>query len=131
VIVEQNETQQLAEIRWNGERLHHKLLDAEMSYAWSSVTLYSDEVIRERDLWFKKWQQQHALFEGDDILDFHSFGGKGDVENDLIINRNNELRTVSITQVQKTSEQFLINYWDRINDQQYRYRIFDSEKVCP
>lgn len=129
VIVEQNETQRLAEIRWDGEQLYHKLLDAEMSYAWSSVTLYSDEVIQERELWFKKWQKQHALFEGDDVLDFHSFGGKGDVENDLIINRNDELQTVSVTQIQKTSEQFLINYWDRMNEQQYRYRIFDSEKV--
>jgi uncharacterized protein CbrC (UPF0167 family) len=93
------------------------------------VTLYSNEVIRERQRWFEEWQQEHPLFEGEDVLDFHSFGGKGDVENDLIINRNNELRTVSITQIQKTTEQFLINYWDRLNDQHYRYRIFDSEKV--
>ncbi len=129
VVVEQNETRRLAEIRWTGEHLYHKWLDAEVGCAWSSVTLYSDNVIQEREQWFREWQQQHPFFEGDDVLDFHSFGGKGDTENDLIINRNNELRTVSITQIQKTSEQFLINYWDRMNDQQYRYRIFDSEKV--
>lgn len=129
VVVEQSDTLQLNEIRWDGIQLYHKLLAADTSYAWSSVTLYSKEVVQERERWFDEWQQQHPLFEGNDVLDFHSFGGKGDTENDLVVNRNNELRTVSITQVQKTAEQFLINYWDQMNDQQYRYRIFDTDKV--
>ena len=129
VVIEQGDIVQLNEIRWDGQWLHHKLLDADMSYAWSSVTLYSNEVVQERERWFYEWQQQHPLFEGNDVLDFHSFGGKEDAENGLIINRNNELRTVSVTQVQKTTEQFLINYWDQMNDQQYRYRIFDTDKV--
>ena len=129
VAVEQSPILQLAEIKWDGVQLYHNKLEPEAAHSWSSVTLYSNEVIRERQRWFEEWQQEHPLFEGEDVLDFHSFGGKGDVENDLIINRNNELRTVSITQIQKTTEQFLINYWDRLNDQHYRYRIFDSEKV--
>jgi len=104
-------------------------LDAHKSHAWSSVTLYSDEVIKEREQWFEEWLNKTPFFEGDDILNFHHFGGKGDAENDLFVNRNNELQTVSMTQIEKTADQFLINYWDRLNNQQYRYRIFDSEKV--
>jgi hypothetical protein len=129
VIVTQNDVLQLTQIRWDGYRLSITPLDAEASYAWSSVTLYSDEVIRQREQWFKDWLQQHPLVTGKDIQNFHAFGGKEDAENGLIINRNNELKTVSITQIQKTSEQFLMSYWDRMNDRHYRYRIFDSEKV--
>jgi hypothetical protein len=63
------------------------VIDADTSYAWSSVTLYSKEVVQERERWFDEWQQEHPLFEGNDVLDFHSFGGKGDAENGLIINQ--------------------------------------------
>jgi hypothetical protein len=129
IAIEQSPFLQLAELKWDGVQLYHKKLEAGAAHSWSSVTLYSNEVIRERERWFEEWQQKHRFFEGDDVLDFHNFGGKGDIENDLTMNRNNELRTVSITQIQKTPEQFLINYWDRMNEQSYRYRIFDSEKV--
>lgn len=129
VVVEQNEQLQLSQIRWDGSTLYHTKLDAHSNHAWSSVTLYSDEVIQERERWFEQWQSQHPFFEGDDVLDFHSFGGNGDAENDLLVNRNNQLRTVSMTQIHKTPEQFLIRYWDRLNDQQFRFRIFDTEKA--
>lgn len=129
IIIEDREEFQLTELRWDGAKLYHQPLDVQQSYAWSSVTLYSDAVIKEREQWFDSWQQNHPFFDSKAILDFHHFGGKGDLENDLLVNRNNELCTVSMTQIQKTPAQFLISYWDRTNDQQYRYRIFDTEKV--
>ncbi|MEZ4901059.1 MAG: NRDE family protein [Spirosomataceae bacterium] len=119
----------VSELRWDGVQLFHQLLDGQKSHAWSSVTLYEDEVIKERETWFESWQQAHPFYEASDVLDFHHFGGKGDAENDLLVNRNNELRTVSMSQIQKTTNQFLIHYWDKLNDQQYRYRIFDAERV--
>ncbi|MFN8344852.1 MAG: NRDE family protein [Spirosomataceae bacterium] len=131
IMVEQNDCLQLTQLRWDGNDLHTVGLEAHASHAWSSVTLYSDGVIQERERWFADWQQQHPYFEGKDIQRFHTFGGKEDAENGLIINRNNELKTVSITQIQKTSEQFLMSYWDRITDHHYDYRIFAGEKIVP
>jgi hypothetical protein len=129
VVVEHKYGLAINELRWDGTTLHHKPLLTNMPYSWSSVTLYSDQVIEERQQWFAQWQQKNPDFEGDTIVDFHRFGGKGDIENDLIVNRNNELQTVSITQIQKTPEQFLMGYYDRLNGQEYRYRIFETEAV--
>ena len=119
-------SQTLHQLRWDGALLHHSLLDPSRAYAWSSVTLYTGEVIREREAWFEKWQSVHSVFEGDDVVDFHKFGGKGDTDNDLIINRETGLQTVSITQIQHTTAHFLMTYLDCLNCHQYRYRIFET-----
>ncbi|MCU0340612.1 MAG: NRDE family protein [Spirosomaceae bacterium] len=122
-------TQALHQLRWDDAVLHHSPLDPTRAHAWSSVTLYADEVIREREAWFEKWQNVHSVFEGDDVVDFHKFGGKGDTDNDLIISRETGLKTVSITQVQHTSAHFLMTYLDRLNGHQYRYRIFETVEI--
>lgn len=129
IVVEQENELQLSELRWDGTQLHVKYLNAGQTYAWSSVTLYSETVIQERERWLKDWLSQHSGFEGKDILDFHTFGGNGDDANDLVMNRNNQLRTVSTTQIQKTPAQFLINYQDRLTGKRFNYRIFEEEKI--
>ncbi|WP_428656941.1 NRDE family protein [Runella sp.] len=129
IIVEQENKLQLSELRWDGAQLHIKTLDAFQTYAWSSVTLYTDTIIQEREHWFKEWAIQHVVFEGSDVLDFHTLGGNGDITNDLVMNRNDLLRTVSTTQIQKTPAQFLINYQDRFTGKRFSYRIFEEEKI--
>lgn len=130
VIVEEKDEIRLTELRWDGQKMYVKELDSSQSHAWSSVTLYSDDVIQQREEWFEKWQRNNLFYTGEDIMQFHDLGGDGDITNDLVINRNDELKTVSTTQVQKTSEDFLIKYYDRLNEQEYKYRIFASENVC-
>lgn len=122
-------TTTLHELRWDGGQLHHQVLDVHQAYAWSSVTLYSDEVVEERQRWFGQWQRQNPIFEGEDVVRFHTFGGKGDLKNDLVIARDTGLQTVSITQIQHTSEHFLMSYLDRLNHQNYHYRIFETTEA--
>lgn len=120
IIVQENA---LHELRWDEAKLHTKALNPAEFHSWSSVTLYNEEVVAERNLWFEKWQNDFPIFSGDDIINFHTFGGKGDVENDLLVNRNDKLKTVSITQVTKTSSLYLMSYDDQLINQKYRYRI--------
>ncbi|MCP1381460.1 NRDE family protein [Runella salmonicolor] len=129
VVVEEGSEPALSELRWDGAQLHLKALNAGQSYAWSSVTLYSDAVVRERERWWQDWQQQHPIFEAKDVLEFHNLGGNGDKANDLVMNRNGQLRTVSTTQIQKTPTQFLMNYRDRLSGHHFKYRIFEAEKI--
>lgn len=128
VVIEEENEVRLSELRWDGTRLHLNTPDANQAHAWSSVTLYTEEVIRQRERWWQQWLHQHPVFEGEDVLDFHSLGGNGDIANDLVMNRNNELRTVSTTQILKTPHQFLMNYRDRLSGQQFKYRIFEAER---
>ena len=123
IVIERKAKVELHQLRWDGQQTHHEILDAKTAFAWSSATLYNAATMREREHWFGDWQEKHPKFSAQEIIDFHLSGGKGDQRNDLIINRNNELLTVSITQVQQIKDHFLLHYQDRLNGQDYRYRI--------
>ncbi len=87
----------LHECRWDGSMVYHKLLDGNLPHIWSSVTLYEDRIIRKREQWFRDWLIIHPEPDMKEIMDFHQFAGDGDRENDIRMNRSNEMLTVSIT----------------------------------
>jgi hypothetical protein len=91
------EEEQLREIKWDGERLRAKRHDPEESYIWSSVTLYSREMITERYYWFNKWLKSRDEITQHDILDFHSNTHIHNKEYGLLISRSNKISTTSTT----------------------------------
>ena len=109
IFIEQNK---LCEIRWNGERTFIKNLNPSKPYIWSSVTLYSDEIINLRQQWFEDWLGEQDEFSVPSILKFHQFGGEGQEENNIKMNRNNILKTISITSINATEEKFVMYYED-------------------
>lgn len=88
---------QLQLCRWDGNTRYHRLLDAALPHIWSSVTLYSPEIIRKRELWFKDWLEGYPLPDAEAILWFHRHAGDGDKRNDVLMDRGGEMLTVSIT----------------------------------
>ena len=91
------EEEQLREIKWDGDRLRAKKHDSEQAHIWSSVTLYSREMIAARHDWFNKWLQSRAAITQKDILDFHSNTYSNNKEYGLLISRDNKISTTSIT----------------------------------
>lgn len=91
------EEEQLREIKWDGERLRAKKHDPEKANIWSSVTLYSQEMITERHGWFKKWLQSRDEITQQDILDFHSTTQSNNKDYGLLISRDNKISTTSTT----------------------------------
>jgi len=87
----------LYECRWDGLQKHVIKPDSGKGHTWSSVTLYDDAVIDKRKDWFNNWRQQQLAPAIDDILAFHLSAGDGDAANDLRMNRNGQMLTVSIT----------------------------------
>ena len=100
----------LAELRWDQHKTHLKELDPNELYIWSSCTLYDEETQQKRASWFEDWKRAHDEYRLDDIRSFHQFGGEPDLENGFVMNRNNIVRTVSITQVQVDQDQTLMHY---------------------
>ena len=70
----------LHECRWSGEEKYIREMDASQPHIWSSVTLYSSDIIHKREQWFNNWLQQHPKPSVEDIRKFHLFGGDGDTE---------------------------------------------------
>lgn len=87
----------LYECRWDGSQKHAKQMDRQRPHIWSSCTLYDEQVISKRRQWFDNWLLKHDEPAQDDILHFHQFTGDGDTHNDLLMNRDGKVFTVSVT----------------------------------
>jgi hypothetical protein len=111
------------ELRWDGEQVHHTPLNPDLPGIWSSVTLYSDEVISQRNLWFKHWLDSHLKFTIRSAVNFHKTAGTGNTRNDILMNRDNEVRTVSITSILRDPLRYKYYYEDIINQQQHSKKI--------
>ena len=108
------EDTKLYECRWSGEEKYIREMDHTQPHIWSSVTLYTSEIIHKREQWFKNWLAENPQPQTDDILKFHRFGGDGDRENDIRMNRNNNMLTVSITSIACSQHQAIMYYEDLV-----------------
>jgi hypothetical protein len=102
----------LRECRWDGMKKHYQQLDRKQPHIWSSATLYPGDVISKREQWFTKWLADHPQPSQKDIFSFHQFAGDGDIHNDIMMNRNGHMLTVSITGIEISSEKGVMHYMD-------------------
>lgn len=123
IIVDEKEKIDLYQLVWDGDKIHLEKKDDSKENIWSSVTLYEPQVIEARKEWFAKWLQNHPSAQRNEITDFHRFAGDGDPATNVLMNRNNVVRTVSITSVFKNQRETTMQYVDLINDQEYKIRI--------
>ncbi len=114
----------LYEIRWDQVNLFKKQLDPRQYYIWSSCTLYDEETQAQRALWFNEWKVNRTNFSLEEIRKFHQFGGESNLENGFVMNRNNVVRTVSISQIQVTSE-FAAVYYTELLKKSEDHRIME------
>lgn len=90
---------QLFEFRWNSKERFLRELDIHHSYIWSSATLYNTEISNKRKEWFKQWQLRNLSPSQYEIIHFHLTAGDGDAYDNLKMNRDNQLFTVSISSI--------------------------------
>jgi len=91
----------LYEMRWDGNKHHLKKLNTDKPHIYSSVTLYTETAIEDRNRWFKHWLKENHQFTVSEIRDFHCHGGDDDKENALVMKRSEHYATVSITSIEK------------------------------
>jgi hypothetical protein len=88
---------QLHELRWDGTGKFEQQLDIAGNYIWSSSTLYTDEIIRQRQNLFQQFIHLPAGITAEGIHYFHT-SNNGDNENGFVIDRETGMKTFSITQ---------------------------------
>ncbi len=96
IIVNENK---LFECRWDGKKKYCKVLDNERAYIWSSATLYDNVTQQKRQDWFIQFLLNNNKPSQKDLFYFHTNTGDGDKENDLLMNRDEQYFTVSITSI--------------------------------
>ena len=111
----------LLEFRWDGRRRYIKELDPKEYHIWSSTTLYSPEVIKHRSDLFEQFMSLPGEKNHQNLLEFHT-GDKKDRENGFVINRENGLRTFSITQA-VIGEDATLMHKDLLNNREHLLNI--------
>ncbi|WP_264535159.1 NRDE family protein [Flavobacterium sp. N1736] len=113
------QNKELYELVWDGSEKKTILLDETKNHIWSSVTLYSDEIRKKRSDWFACFLKDKDKISAPDMFGFHRNTEGNDTQNGLIINRENALKTLSITQVTIEQNKGVMRYYDLIKTQEY------------
>lgn len=120
----------LLEFRWDGKAKHPLKLDLQQTYIWSSCTLYDDQVIQQRASWFNHWLQKKSNPEIPDLLNFHQHGGEQDHTNGFVMNRQNQVQTLSITAIEKKQVSAQMHHLDLLDGSISSQRIdLENETV--
>ena len=104
----------LFELRWDENEIHFSEKNKSGYHIWSSSTLYPPEIRAKRNKWFQDWLKFNDLYSLDAIQYFHQYGGEADDWNGFVMNRNNIVQTVSITNVIKENGKMSMIYNDLI-----------------
>lgn len=113
------EDNNLYQLRWNGSKKDKLNLDENQNCIWSSTTLYSKEIRENRARWFFEYMNSKEIFTEQDLFDFHRYTKNEDIENGLIINRNDFLKTLSITQTTIENSEVKMKHYDLVNKKEY------------
>lgn len=98
------------ELVWDGFKKHIRTLD-DTPRIWSSSTLYTDEMKKERQEWFQEWLRENEIESQEAILAFHNDDSKGTAETAINMKRS-YIETVSITSVLRQADQLHMSYQD-------------------
>lgn len=103
---------------WDGQKKHLSKLSNAEPQIWSSATLYDKEQRLQREKWFYNWLKHNVEYDDYQIFDFHQFKHTDEEENDIQMKRNNDLQTVSISQIRSSDKSNEFIYHDLIKQQQ-------------
>jgi uncharacterized protein with NRDE domain len=84
---------------WDGEKKQISELSIEEPQIWSSATLYPLHIRNWRKSLFEKWLNENQEINRESIIQFHQMAN-GDPDNDFIMNRNDIVKTLSITSIE-------------------------------
>lgn len=108
---------ELAQLRWNGTAKTLVLLDTNLAHIWSSATLYDAATMQQRKDWFSDFLNRKQIVNAADLIDFHTNTQKGNLQNGLLINRNQTMLTKNVTQCVLKNNSFTLTHFDLITHQ--------------
>lgn len=127
IIVDSNNGVDLYELRWDGVKLHTTIKNAKEPHIWSSATLYNETAIKNRNNWFNDFLNNTPVFNKQSIIQFHKNAGDGSLENSILMNRDNKVKTVSITCISHSDFDYTMDYCDVEKEEEIALRIFKTE----
>lgn len=109
----------LYQLIWDGFEKSATKLDESQNYIWSSVTLYPDKIRKKRSDWFFNFLKEADQISASEMLDFHTNTHSDDSQNGLIINREDILKTLSVTQTVIEQNRCVMKYYDLVKTEDF------------
>jgi hypothetical protein len=109
----------LYQLRWNGDTKTAVELNKIQNHIWSSSTLYSKDIREKRANWFHAFLDTKPEVNPKELLDFHRYTEGNNSEHGLVINRNDLMKTLSITQTVIEKNKVTIVHHDLIKQNQF------------
>lgn len=109
----------LFQLRWNEFKKEKIELDVSRKHIWSSSTLYQKEIREQRSNWFYKYIDSKNQISAEEMIHFHRYTENDNNQNGLVINRNDLLKTLSITQTVIEKNKVDILYFDLIREKKF------------
>lgn len=125
LVVFQNEL--LTEFRWNGTEKFFKNLNIAEKHIWSSATLYNEKAKQYREKLFEDFFLKNKA-NAENILAFHQTETE-DLQNGIMMNRNNLVKTISTTQI-TISEDICLKHWEYENQIILEKKQTLTEIIC-
>lgn len=107
--------EKLFQLQWNEIEKSTIELDVTKNHIWSSSTLYEKEIREKRTTWFQNFMKTKNEINSKKLLDFHLFTESENKNFGLQIDRNNNLKTISITQCIISINDIIFNYIDLLD----------------
>lgn len=98
----------LYKLQWNEEEKIKMELDLKIPHIWSSSTLYSKEIRKNKENLFEDFIKNERNLNSQSVLKFHKFTQNINFSNEIVTNNDSILKTLSITQtvIQKNKLNF-------------------------
>jgi len=125
------EDSKLYQLRWNEIEKSRIDLDASQPHIWSSSTLYPKEIREQRSEWFYRFMENKKDITETELFHFHRYTENSNVENGLIINRNDALKTLTITQTVIHNQRLTMNHYDLMDENKLsvvRYEVVSHQQ---
>jgi uncharacterized protein with NRDE domain len=110
---------QLHQLRWNEIQKSTLNLDVNQKHIWSSSTLYPKDIREHRAQLFLDYLQNKTDVSANEMHHFHRYTEEDNAQNGLVINRNNELKTLSITQTVIEENKVVLSHYDLQNQKEF------------
>ncbi|WPR72663.1 NRDE family protein [Flavobacterium sp. NG2] len=111
---------QLYQLRWDGTFKYTNLLDVNKKHIWASSTLYPKEIRDKRAKLFHAFLDNKEDVSEIEMYHFHRYTEADNPENGLVINRNDFLKTLSITQSVLQQNEVKVKHYDLINETEFK-----------
>lgn len=109
----------LFQLRWDGEEKETLQLDENKNHIWSSATLYPKEIRESRANWFAEFMSKQNNVTEENMYHFHRYTQENDIQNGLVINRDDVLKTLSITQSVIDKNKVSLHHYDLEQDEKF------------